>query len=67
MSFVGGQPSVTVECWNDWTESDLQKEMDANAKRGFPGMIGSIDCNHWVWKNCPVLWQGMYLNKDHKK
>ena len=36
------------------------------AEKGFPGCIGSIDCTHWVWKNCPIAWQGYFQNKDHK-
>ncbi|XP_048420830.1 uncharacterized protein LOC103938651 [Pyrus x bretschneideri] len=25
--------------------------------RGFPGIIGSLDCMHWNWKNYPIGWQ----------
>ena len=36
------------------TVADLQRLLNMGDKRGFPGMIGSIDCMHWKWKNCPT-------------
>uniref|UniRef100_A0A0D3ATT2 DDE Tnp4 domain-containing protein n=1 Tax=Brassica oleracea var. oleracea TaxID=109376 RepID=A0A0D3ATT2_BRAOL len=42
------------------TSADLQRLLDIGEYRGFPGMIGSINCMHWEWKNCPTAWKGQY-------
>ncbi|XP_056855410.1 uncharacterized protein LOC130504837 [Raphanus sativus] len=42
------------------TPEDLQRLLQIGEERGFPGMVGSIDCMHWKWKNCPSTWKGMY-------
>ncbi|XP_026383407.1 uncharacterized protein LOC113278899 [Papaver somniferum] len=46
------------------TPEDVQRLLQENADRGFLGMLGSIDCMQWPWKNCPVAWQGTYWGKD---
>ncbi|KAL6272650.1 hypothetical protein ACE6H2_023342 [Prunus campanulata] len=49
------------------TPRDLQRFLQKAESRGFPGMIGSIDCMHWQWKNCPTAWQGDYGNRKGQK
>lgn len=48
------------------TESDLQRLLQNGERRGFPGMIGSIDCMHWEWKNCPAAWKAQYQGRSGK-
>ncbi|XP_072148025.1 uncharacterized protein [Setaria viridis] len=46
------------------TSDELEKILQENEARGFPGMLGSIDCMHWAWKNCPKDWAGMFTRGD---
>jgi hypothetical protein len=45
---------------------DIARLLAEGKNRGFPGMLGSIDCMHWKWKNCPTSWQGMYSGHYHE-
>jgi hypothetical protein len=45
-------------------EDDLVKILAVSEERGFPGMMGSLDCMHWGWKNCPVAEHGQYSGKE---
>nr|XP_017233175.1 PREDICTED: uncharacterized protein LOC108207225 [Daucus carota subsp. sativus] len=45
---------------------DVSRLLAENEQRGFLGMLGSIDCMHWKWKNCPAGWQGMYTGHVHE-
>ncbi|KAM2987118.1 hypothetical protein FF2_007314 [Malus domestica] len=29
-------------------------------------MIGSLDCMHWDWKNCPIGWQRSFSGRSRK-
>ncbi|XP_012849440.1 PREDICTED: uncharacterized protein LOC105969236 [Erythranthe guttata] len=48
------------------TNADMTRLLDKAERRGFPGMIGSLDCMHWTWKNCPTAWQGSFSGRKHK-
>jgi hypothetical protein len=43
---------------------ELEKILQQNEACGFPDMIGSIDCMHWRWKNCPKAWAGFFTRGD---
>ncbi|XP_062028680.1 uncharacterized protein LOC133744621 [Rosa rugosa] len=43
--------------------ADLHRLLNRGQRRGFPGMIGSIVCMHWEWKNCPTGWAGAFSGR----
>ncbi|TVU18572.1 hypothetical protein EJB05_34679, partial [Eragrostis curvula] len=73
--------STIIECLNHFVQAvvevfgeeylrapnaqDTARLMAVNSARGFPGMLGSIDCMHWKWDKCPTAWRGAYTgHKD---
>ncbi|KAK3230174.1 hypothetical protein Dsin_002055 [Dipteronia sinensis] len=40
--------------------TDVARLLRIGKDRGFPEMLGSIDCMHWKWKTCPTAWAGQY-------
>ncbi|XP_062213796.1 uncharacterized protein LOC133914800 [Phragmites australis] len=48
------------------TAEDTARLLAIGEQRGFPGMLGSIDCIHWVWRNCPKAWHGAYTGHTRK-
>ncbi|KAD6119683.1 hypothetical protein E3N88_10954 [Mikania micrantha] len=48
------------------TWSDIQQIYAVHEYvHGFPGTLGSIDCTHWEWQNCPTAWRGSHQRGDH--
>lgn len=37
-------------------EADVARLLQEGQNRGFPGMLGSIDCMHWEWRNFTTVW-----------
>ena len=42
--------------------NDVARLLHFGERRGFPGMLGSLDCMHW--KNCPTAWGGKYTGRS---
>ncbi|GLT54221.1 hypothetical protein SLA2020_274380 [Shorea laevis] len=45
---------------------DVARLLEVGESRGFPGMLGSIDCMHWQWKNCPAAWTSIFTWSSHE-
>ena len=44
--------------------TDVARLLRIGKDRGFPGILGSLDCMHWKWKNCPTAWAGQYAGRS---
>jgi hypothetical protein len=55
-----------VEYGSQPTEDYLRRILKINANRGFPGCVGSIDCQHWSWEACPIQFAGQFKGKEKK-
>ena len=47
-------------------QEDLNRLIRKSEDRGCPGMIGSLDCMHWDWKNFPTIWQRGLCGRSRK-
>jgi hypothetical protein len=45
------------------TAADIARLLQVGESRGFPGMLGSVDCMHWEWRKCPTTWKGMFTGR----
>ncbi|KAK3229557.1 hypothetical protein Dsin_001438 [Dipteronia sinensis] len=43
---------------------DVARLLRIGKDRGFLGMVGSLNCMHWKWKNCPTAWAGQYAGRS---
>jgi hypothetical protein len=39
---------------------DIVRILEVNVCHGWPGILGSIDCMHWAWRNCSAAWKGQF-------
>ncbi|XP_057790770.1 uncharacterized protein LOC131007873 [Salvia miltiorrhiza] len=47
------------------TPEDVKRLLQMHeARHRFFGMLGSLDCMHWAWKNCPKAQHGAYTCGD---
>uniref|UniRef100_I1Q392 DDE Tnp4 domain-containing protein n=1 Tax=Oryza glaberrima TaxID=4538 RepID=I1Q392_ORYGL len=65
INFVQGVRLLFGQQYLRPTQEDIQRLLQFGEAHGFPGMLGSIDCMHWEWQNCPVAWKGQFTRGDY--
>ncbi|KAK2649364.1 hypothetical protein Ddye_016853 [Dipteronia dyeriana] len=44
--------------------TDVARLLRIAIDRGFPGMLGGLDCMHWKCKNCSTAWARQYASRS---
>ncbi|XP_070677982.1 uncharacterized protein [Malus domestica] len=68
-SYPGFSPHQKVykdEYLREPNQENLNRLFRKAEDRVFSGMIGSLNCMHWDWKNCPTGWQGGFSRMSRK-
>jgi len=47
-------------------QANIDRLLQAAEARDFPDMLGSIDCMHWEWRNCPIAWRASFQKQVYK-
>ncbi|XP_050217717.1 uncharacterized protein LOC126668570 [Mercurialis annua] len=54
-----------IDSYDDANAEDVERLLHLHSERhDFPGMLGSVDCMHWKWKNCTVTLKGQFTRGD---
>jgi len=48
-------------------QDELNTMMQRKKERGMPGCMGSLDCCHWEWHQCPKGMAGAYQSRKGKR
>jgi hypothetical protein len=65
VSAVSNCDDLQQRFFRQMTRADAQNICELHKEQhGIDGMVGSLDCMHVSWKNCPVAWQGQYQGKE---
>ncbi|KAK3188649.1 hypothetical protein Dsin_028210 [Dipteronia sinensis] len=54
----------TDEYLRSTNATDVARLLLSGKDHGFSGMLGSLDCMHWKWKNCPTALAGQYAGRS---
>ncbi|XP_038704682.1 uncharacterized protein LOC120000630 [Tripterygium wilfordii] len=47
-------------------DDDIARLLAIDESHGFLEILGSIDCMHSKWKNCPTAWKGQFTGHIHE-